>query len=335
MNNKILDKKTSRVCQLVGSPNSWALDFWKQGAANNWMPTEVNMSNDIKQWRENGAISDDEKLLVKRTLGLFSAGESMVANSVAEVEWKYVSDGACRQYLMRKQYEESLHNMTVSVCCEAFNLKPKEVAEAYRNIPTIRAKERFLSESLDSFGDNFDIETLEGKRKFVKNLVVYYMLCEGVWFFSNFALVMALGRQNKLTGLYDQIIYTVRDETVHFSFGAKLIETIRKDYPEIWSRGFEQDILTTFMRGVELECAYSKDILPNGILGVTAESLEQYVKYIANQRLKMLGITPAYPQNQQNPFPWISESQEAKGMTAFFERREKNYQTSGAIDEDF
>lgn len=335
MNKKILDQKDSRVCQLVGSPNNWALDFWKQGAANNWMPTDVNMNADIKQWRENGTISDDEKLLVKRTLGLFSAGESMVANSVAEVEWKFVADGACRHYLMRKQYEESLHNMTVAVCCEAFNLKPAEVAEAYRNIPTIRDKERFLSESLDSFGNDFDISTIDGKRKFVKNLVVYYMLCEGVWFFSNFALIMALGRQNKLTGLYDQIIYTVRDETVHFSFGAKLIESIRKDYPEIWNASFEASIIDVFRRGVELECLYSKAILPNGILGVTAEGLEQYVKYLANQRLKLLGIAPLYPQNQFNPFPWISESQEAKGMTAFFERREKSYQTSGAITDDF
>jgi ribonucleoside-diphosphate reductase beta chain len=332
--SKILDENFNGVSQLLGSPNSWAIDLWKQGCNNNWMPQAVNMTRDIQQWK-NGEITEDEKLLIKRTLGLFSAGESLVANSVGNVEWRYINDGACRQYLMRKQYEESLHNMTVAVCCEAFSLKVEEVAEAYKNIPSIRNKERFLVETLDSFDSkSFDIKTDDGKIKFIKNLAIFYLLCEGTWFFSNFAIILSLGRQNKVTGLCDQIRYTVRDESIHVEYGVRLINTIKSQYPKLWDQKLESEITKIISKGVELEVEYSKEILPNGVLGMNERMLSQYVRYLADLRLKSVGIVPIY-NIQENPFPWVSEAQEADGMSAFFERREKNYQHAGALEDDF
>ena len=240
---KIFDKNDSSVAQLIESPNQWAIKLWRDGVANNWEPQTIDMSGDIEQWRDKDAISDDEKLLVKRTLGLFAAGESLVSNSVATVERKFITDGACRQYMGRKDYEETLHNFTVSICCEAYNLDVSEVAEAYRNIPTIKKKEQFLSKSLDSFGLDFNIETKEGKQKFLKNLITFYLVCEGTWLFSNFALILSLGRQKKLMGLCDQIQYTMRDETGHVEFGIGVVNTAKKDYPTIWTEKFKSEIL--------------------------------------------------------------------------------------------
>jgi ribonucleoside-diphosphate reductase beta chain len=331
---KILEKNKAGVSQLIQSPNSWAIDLWRKGCANHWMPQEVDMSNDIKQWKNNGFITEDEKLLVKRTLGLFAMGESMVSNSIDTVEYRYITDGACRQYLLRKNFEESLHNWTVAVCCEAYNLDVDEVAEAYKNIKTIKDKNKFAEEQLSKFGPAFDIESKEGKRDFLKNMATFYLVMEGTWFFSNFALIMSLGRQNKLAGLYDQINYTIRDESLHVDFGTSVINKIKEDYPSVWTKSLQEEILDIVKKGVEIEIEYAKEILPNGILGVTADMLVSYIKFLANTRVLAIDLPELY-ENTQNPFPWLGEAQDATGIAAFFERREKNYQNAGMLDDDF
>jgi len=331
---KILEKNKAGVSQLIQSPNSWAIDLWRKGCANHWMPQEVDMSNDIKQWKNNGFITEDEKLLVKRTLGLFAMGESMVSNSIDTVEYRYITDGACRQYLLRKNFEESLHNWTVAVCCEAYNLDLDEVAEAYKNIKTIKDKNNFVSERLSKFTSDFDIESKEGKQDFLKNMATFYLVMEGTWFFSNFALIMSLGRQNKLVGLYDQINYTIRDESLHVEFGTSVINRIKEDYPSVWTKALQEEILDIVKEGVEIEIQYAKEILPNGILGVTADMLVNYIKFLANTRVRAINLPDIY-ENTQNPFPWLGEAQDATGIAAFFERREKNYQNAGMLDDDF
>jgi ribonucleoside-diphosphate reductase beta chain len=332
--SKLFDKKEDSVSQLVQSPNLWAIELWKKGCENNWMPQTIDMSQDIEQWRDKDLLTDDERLIVKRTLGLFSAGESLVSNSITDAESKYITDGACKQYMLRKAFEESLHNFTVKICVEAYNLDVNEVAEAYKNIPTISVKEKFLSSVLDQFNEGFDIESLEGKQLFVKNLFVIYLICEGIWFFPNFALIMALGRQNKLIGLYDQIKYTVRDEDCHVEFGIKLINKIKVDYPEVWTKDFQNNLISLIKEGVEIEKAYARDILPNGILGVNADMLSQYVEFLANDRIGAIGLNFKFP-NDKNPFTFLNETQNAESMAAFFERREKNYRNASALEDDF
>lgn len=331
--SKLLDENKTGVSQLIQSENQWAIDLWRKGCANHWMPQEVDMSNDIKQWKQDGFLSEDEKLLVKRTLGLFCMGESLVSNSIDTVEYRYITDGACRQYLLRKNFEESLHNWTVAVCCDAYDLEIEEVAEAYKNIPSIKAKNDFAVKMLDSFDKTFDINTVEGKRKFLKNMALFYLVMEGTWFFSNFALIMSLGRQNKLTGLYDQVNYTIRDESNHVEFGVNFINKTKEQYPEVYTKELELELIDIIKQGVDIEIQYGKDILPNGILGVTSDMLTNYIKFLANSRLNSIGLPSIYG-NVKNPFSWLSESQDASGMSAFFERREKNYQNSGVLDDD-
>lgn len=331
---KILDRNDAGVSQLINSENTWAIDLWRKGCANHWMPQEVDMSTDVKQWKEKDFLSDDEKLLVKRTLGLFSMGESLVSNSIDSVEYRYITDGACRQYLLRKNFEESLHNWTVAVCCESYNLSVSEVAEAYKNIPTIKLKNSFVKSTLDSFDADFDIGTVSGKQKFLKNMATFYLVMEGTWFFSNFALIMSLGRQNKLTGLYDQINYTIRDESIHVEFGINVINKIKQQYPSVWTNELQSEIIDIVKRGVDIEIEYAKEILPNGILGVTSNMLVDYIKFLANERLSSIDL-PAVFGDIKNPFPWLGEAQDATGMTAFFERREKNYQNAGVLEDDF
>lgn len=332
---KLLDGDVATVNQLIVAEDKFGYTLWKKGKNNNWDPTSINMETDIAQWKSSDVLSDDERLLVKRLLGFFSATESLVQNNLMLAILRYVTDGACRQYIARQIFEESLHNSTMEVCCEAYDLDETEVAAAFQNIPEIKAKDEFLmTVTSDLFRKDFDISTIEGKREFIRNVFAFYIICEGIFFYSGFAMALALGRQNKLTGLCDQIRYTLRDESIHIEFGTYLLNRLRAEYPEAWDASLDLELVAMLQTAIELEIAYAQAALPNGILGLNAEMFIYYMQFIGNRRLSGLNISHRFP-SDKNPFPWLSETVDAQSVGAFFERHERNYQAAGAVEDDF
>ena len=330
---EIISDKVSVVNQILPHTNKWAWQLFLDGAANNWMPTEVPMSKDIEQWRSS-QLSDDERLMVKRCLGFFAGSESLVANNLLLSIFKFVTDAECRQYILRQAYEESLHNLTVVYVCDSLGVEIDEVYQAYLSIPSIKVKDDFLMEiSTDINRPNFNINTIEGKKEFLRNIITYYVICEGIFFFSGFAMLLSLNRQNKMPGIGEQIQYTLRDESLHIKFGTNLINRIREDNPKVWSKSFEQETMSHIEKAIELEVQYAKDVLPNGILGLNSDMFIDYVKYIANRRLVNLNMDSPY-KDAKNPFPWMSEIIDLEKCKNFFETRVTEY-SSGNIEDDF
>jgi ribonucleoside-diphosphate reductase beta chain len=330
----LLGEEIAGVNQILPHKHQFAWDLFLKGVANNWSPAEINMADDIDQWK-NGTLSNDEKLLVKRCLGFFAGSESLVANNLLLIVARWITDAECRQYILRQAYEESLHNWTVVTCCESFNLKVSEVYEAYLSVPSIKNKDDFLMQiTNDVSRQDFTTSSIEGKKEFLRNLVTYYIVCEGTFFFSGFAMLLALGRQNKLVGLSDQIRYTLKDESLHIQFGTYLINTIKEQYPSVWTKKFEEETVDHIKKAVQLEIDYAHDVLPRGILGLNAEMFVDYMKYIGNRRLKGIGIDFRFD-SDNNPFPWLAEVVDTGAMTNFFERKVKDYQNSGVLEDDF
>jgi ribonucleoside-diphosphate reductase beta chain len=330
---EIISDKVSAVNQILPHTNKWAWDLFIDGAANNWMPTEISMAKDIEQWRGD-SLTEDEKLVIKRSLGFFAGSESLVANNLLLSVFKFVTDPECRQYILRQAYEESLHNLTVVYCCDSLGLDIEEVYEAYNSIPSIKAKDTFLMNICTDINRvDFNINTLEGKREFLRNLITYYVICEGIFFFSGFAMLLSFNRQNKLPGVGEQIQYTLRDESLHIKFGIKLINRIREDNPKIWTKAFEKETLDHIDKAMELELDYARDVLPNGILGLNSDMFIDYVQYIANRRLESLNLPSQY-EDTKNPFPWMSEIIDLEKCKNFFETRVTEYAV-GNIEDDF
>ena len=329
---KIISDKVATVNQILPHVNKWAWDLFIDGAANNWMPTEISMAKDIEQWRGD-SLSEDERLVVKRCLGFFAGSESLVANNLLLSVFKYVTDPECRQYILRQAYEESLHNLTVVYVCDSLNLDISDVYEAYSSLPSIKAKDDFLMNiSTDINRPDFNINTIEGKREFLRNLIVYYIICEGIFFFSGFAMLLSFNRQNKLPGTGEQIQYTLRDESLHIQFGTNLINKIREDEPKLWTKAFEKETMEHIDTAMELELAYARDVLPNGILGLNSDMFIDYVQYIANRRLENLGLSTVY-EDAKNPFPWMSEIIDLEKCKNFFETRVTEYSVGNLVDD--
>lgn len=313
---------------------AWARAYYKTGVANNWVPEEVPMQDDVELWkRQDGGLSEDERRLIMRNMGFFSTAESLTANNIVLAIYRHITNPECRQYLLRQGFEEAIHTDTFIYCCDTLGVDPDEVYDAYNTISSIKEKDDFVVEITKSlFDQNFVTDTPEKVQKFVHDLVGYYVIMEGIFFYAGFVMMLSFKRQNRMIGVAEQFQFILRDESVHLAFGTDLINGIVEENPKIWTESFKQNLVDNIRRGVELEKAYVDDCLPKGILGLNPEQVKKYVEYIADRRLERINLPKQW--GSKNPFPWMSEVIDLKKEKNFFETRVTEYQTGGQLDWD-
>jgi ribonucleoside-diphosphate reductase beta chain len=330
---RIINGKTD-VNQLVPFKYKWAWDKYLAGCANHWMPQEVNMQRDIELWKNPNGLSEDERRLVKRNLGFFVTADSLAANNIVLGTYRHITAPECRQYLLRQAFEEAIHTHAYQYIVESLGLDEKEVFNAYNEIASIRDKDQFLIPFIETLTDpEFKTGTIENDQKLLKSVIVFACLMEGLFFYVGFTQILALGRQNKMTGAAEQYQYILRDESMHCNFGIDLINSIKMENPQLWTAEFREELKALFLQAVDLEYRYAEDTMPRGVLGLNAPMFKSYLRFIANRRAVQIGLDPLFP-NEENPFPWMSEMIDLKKERNFFETRVTEYQTGGALNWD-
>jgi ribonucleoside-diphosphate reductase beta chain len=329
----ILNAGTTDPNKILPIKYKWARKHYKDGVNNNWVPDEVSMQKDFETWKSPNGLTEDERRLIMWNMGFFSTAESLTANNIVLNVYKHVTNPECRQYLLRQAYEEAIHTDTFIYCCDTFGLKPEDVYDAYEKIPSIHDKDAFVVDMTKSIMDpNFTTDTLENKQRFVHDLIGYYVIMEGIFFYAGFVMMLSFQRQNKMVGIGEQFQFILRDESVHLAFGTDLITAIISENPDIWTMELQNKITDNIKRAVELESAYAKDCLPRGILGLNADAVVQYVQYVADRRLERIGLAKVY--GVENPFPWMSEIIDLKKEKNFFETRVTEYKSGGSLNWD-
>lgn len=322
------------VNQLVPFKYHWAWDKYLAGCANHWMPQEVPMNRDIAQWKDSTALTEDERLIVKRNLGFFTTADSLAANNIVLGTYRHITAPECRQYLLRQGFEEAIHTHAYQYIVESLGLDESEIFNAYREIPSIRDKDNFLIPFIDTLTNpNFKTGTTETDQQLLRSLIVFACIMEGLFFYVGFVQILALGRQNKMQGSAEQYQYILRDESLHCNFGVDLINTIKLENPQLWTDAFRDEIKALMQQAVELEYRYAEDTMPRGVLGLNASMFKEYLRFIANRRCQQIGLDALYL-GATNPFPWMSEMIDLKKEKNFFESRVTEYQTGGALNWD-
>lgn len=320
------------VNQLMPLKYKWAWEHYINGCANHWMPTEVAMNKDIETWRSD-QLTPGERLVILRNLGFFSTAESLVGNNLVLAIFKHVTNAECRQYLLRQAFEEAVHSHTFLYVVESLGLNEGEIFNMYREIPAIARKDAFEMElTREVLDPDFTTDTVAGRQAFMKNLIGYYLIMEGIFFYTGFVMILSFHRRNLMKGIGEQFQYILRDESIHLNFGVDLINGIRKENPEIWTAEFQQAMVARVREAVELEIAYAIDCLPEGVLGLNAKLFRDYVQHIADRRLERVGLPVQY--GSPNPFGWMSETMDLAKEKNFFETRVTEYQTGGTLSWD-
>ena len=330
--DKAMINARSDVNQLLPLKYHWAWEKYLAGCSNHWMPTEVAMQADIALWHSPDRLSADEKQMVKRNLGFFATSESMVANNIVLAVYRHLTNPECRQYLLRQAFEEAIHTHSFQYICESLGLDEGELFNMYREVPSITDKAEWALHYTQSLSDpDFRTGSIDRDRSFLRDLIAFYVIFEGMWFYTGFAQILSLGRRHKMVGIAEMYQYILRDESVHLNFGVDVINQIKIENPQLWTSTFQSEVRHMLLEACELEVSYGRDTMPRGFLGLNAEQCETYMQFIVNRRCEQLGL-PAVFTNPANPFPWMSEIIDLQKEKNFFETRVTDYQGGGSLE---
>ncbi len=320
--------------QLVPFKYAWAWDKYLAACNNHWMPQEINMTADVELWKRADGLTEAERMVVKRNLGFFSTADSLVANNLVLAVYRHITNPECRQYLLRQAFEEAVHTHAYQYCIQSLGLDEGEVFNMYRELPSVAHKSEWALPYTKSLSDpTFKTGSLADNRRLLRDLIAFYVVFEGIFFYVGFAQILSMGRRNKMVGVAEQFQYILRDESMHMNFGIDVINQIKLENPDLWSEAFQSEMIELIMEGVKHEKLYAEDTMPQGILGMNANSFKQYVEFIANRRFAQIDLPEQFP-GVKNPFPWMSEILDLKKEKNFFETRVTEYQTGGALDWD-
>jgi ribonucleoside-diphosphate reductase beta chain len=321
------------VVQLYPIRHQFAWDAYLAANANHWLPNEIAMQKDVEQWRSPNALTEDERRVIKMSLGFFTTADSIVANNLVLAVYKHITSPECRLYLLRQAYEEAIHTHAYQYIVESLGLNEAEIFSMHQKVQVIYDKDQFASELVaDILKSDFRTGTFEQDQRFLENLIDFYVIMEGIFFYSSFAAMLSFRRRNLLPGTAEQFQYIMRDESMHLNFGIDCINQIRQEQPELWTPLFQKRISNKIVKAAVLEELYAREIMPRGILGMNAESFTDYTRYIADRRLQDIGLPARF--GVRNPFPWMSEVIDLTKSKNFFETRVTEYQTGGALEWD-
>ncbi|MFD2191110.1 ribonucleotide-diphosphate reductase subunit beta [Pistricoccus aurantiacus] len=320
--------------QLVPFKYEWAWQKYLDGTANHWMPQEINMNADIALWKSQDGLTADERRIVERSLGYFSTADSLVANNLVLAVYRLITNPECRQYLLRQAFEEAIHTHAYQYCVESLGMDEGEVFNMYREVPSVAAKSAWSLKHTQSLArPDFHTGTSETDQELLRNLIAFYAVTEGIFFYCGFSQILSMGRRNKMTGVAEQFQYILRDESMHLNFGIDMINQIKIENPHLWTPAFQDEVIQMILEGTELEIEYARDTMPRGVLGMNAAIMEEYLHFICNRRLAQLGLKEQFP-GAKNPFPWMSEIIDLRKEKNFFETRVTEYQVGGALSWD-
>ena len=332
VDDKMMINCNADLNQLVPFKYDWAWQKYLDGSANHWMPQEINMTNDIVLWKSEDGLTEDERTIVKRNLGFFSTADSLVANNLVLALYRLITNPECRQYILRQSLEEAIHTHAYQYCIESLGMDEGEIFNMYREIPCVARKASWGLKYTQEISDpDFKTGTTETDKQLLKNLIAFYCVLEGIFFYCGFTQILSMGRRNKMTGTAEQFQYILRDESMHVNFGIDVINQIKIENPHLWDEEMKTEAAQMILEGTELEIMYARDTMPRGVLGMNAAMMEEYLKFIANRRLTQIGLEEEF-KGVTNPFPWMSEIIDLRKEKNFFETRVTEYQVGGALN---
>lgn len=302
----------------------WAMDLYDQAVANTWFPNEIQLAQDLTDWEK---MTDEERYAVTFLMSYFNPNELLVNKALAFGVYPYMSTAETQLYLSKQMWEEANHCMAFEYVLDTFPIDREKAYAAHVDEPTMAIKEEFEFKYIKRMtSEQLDISTTEGKKDFVRNLIAYNIILEGIWFYSGFMVALSFRQRNLLRNFGSLVDWIVRDESLHLQFGMNLILTVLDENEDLQTPEFAAEIRQMILDGVAMEEEYNKALLPKGILGLNADYVNQYVKYLTDRRLEELGFEPEY--KVSNPAKWMATANDTFELVNFFESTNTSYEVN-------
>ena len=301
-------------------------EMYRAAIKNTWTVEEIDFQIDLGHLRQRMTPAD--RHLIERLVAFFATGDSIVSNNLVISLYRHINAPEARMYLSRQLYEEALHIQFYLTLLDNYVPDHDRRAQAFaaiESIPSIRAKAQFCQRWVDEVFALERIRSNADKRRFLLNLTCFAACIEGLFFFGAFAYVYFLRSRGLLPGLAAGTNWVFRDESAHIAFAFEVLNTVRREEPELFDGPWAASVTQMIEQAVECESQFADDVLAGGVVGLTRSEMRQYLEYVADQRLAMLGLPKRY--QASNPFPFM-QLQDVQELTNFFERRVSAYQVA-------
>jgi len=301
-------------------------EMYRGAIKNTWSVEEIDFQIDLGHLQQRMTPSD--RHLIERLIAFFATGDSIVSNNLVISLYRHINSPEARMYLSRQLFEEALHIQFYLTLLDNYVPDPERRAQAFdaiQNIPSIRRKAQFCQRWTDEVYALDSLQTEADRRRFLLNLTCFACCIEGLFFFGAFAYVYFLRSRGLLPGLAAGTNWVFRDESAHMAFAFEVIRTVRREEPHLFDAAWKEQVKTMIEEAVDCESQFADDVLSGGVVGLTRREMRQYLEYVADQRLTMLGLAPRF--NARNPFAFM-ELQDVQELTNFFERRVSAYQVA-------
>jgi ribonucleoside-diphosphate reductase beta chain len=308
-------------------------DMYRNAIKNTWTVEEVDFSTDVMDLKNK--MSASERHMINRLVAFFATGDSIVSNNLVLNLYKHINSPEARMYLSRQLFEEAVHVQFYLTLLDTYipdHHEREQAFSAIQNIPSIRTKGEFCFKWIDSINELDSLKTKGDRKRFLLNLICFATCIEGLFFFAAFAYVYFLRSKGLLHGLAAGTNWVFRDESAHMAFALDVVKQVRNEEPDLFDADLERQIVEMIDEAVQCEMQFAEDILSGGISGLSIADMRQYLEFIADQRLAMLGLPKVY--GAKNPFSFM-DLQDVQELANFFERRVSAYQVAVAGDVSF
>jgi ribonucleoside-diphosphate reductase beta chain len=326
---KVINGRKSMTFNLLPLKYQWAYDLYRIMKANHWEPEDIQMQKDVEQWRSS-EITQNERWIIMMGIGYFSAAEGIVGDNIQHVVRELVTAPELKLVLGRHAHEENIHADSLLYMISSLGINPHECEAMFEQIPTIVAKNEFVTRISNSMRRDLDLTQLENKQLLARNIFMFGQCMEGTQFYGLFGMILALYRQNKFPGMGQMFRYTLRDESNHIEVFRNLFMDLVEENPDLWTPEFREELVQIMREAITLETEFIRDCLPVNAVGLSAGEFEQYIDFIADRRLAGCGL-PALNPGVKNPLPWLADLMDVRKEQNFFEGKVTDYQKSSAL----
>ena len=289
----------------------WAFEAYKTQQHMHWLPDEVNLADDLKDFRER--LTEDNRQLLTNIFRFFTQADVDVAEGYATHYLPTFKQPEVRMMLSAFANMEAVHQEAYSLLLETLGYDDSEY-QKFTEIQSMYEKHEYLS--------NFGTESLVD---LAKTMAVYSAFTEGVQLFSSFAILLNYSRHNFMKGMGQIVTWSIRDETLHVESMSRLFKELIRENPELWTDELKYEIYCAAERTVELEDAFIDTCFESAkILNLSSEEVKEYIRYIADRRLLGLGMKAIF-KSSKNPLPWLDYILNGVEHTNFFENRATEY----------
>ncbi|RKY54789.1 MAG: ribonucleotide-diphosphate reductase subunit beta [Candidatus Neomarinimicrobiota bacterium] len=321
---RIFGGNPTGIFELNNIKYQWAYNLWEVMLNNTWFPKEVDMTRDINDYKN---LTEAEKTAYDKALSQLIFMDSLQTNNLIDNVNPYVTAPEINLILVRQSFEEALHSQSYAVMVDTISQNSEEIYELWRRDMMLKAKNDEIAAVYEELSEN------PTERNFLKACFANQIL-EGIYFYSGFTYLYTLARSGKMLGSAQMIRFIQRDEVTHLTLFQNLINTLRRERPDLFTPDLIEEVYMMFKKAVELEVAWGQYITQGQILGLTDDIVEQYIQYLADDRLHAVGLETIY--NVDNPIKWVDDFSKFNDQkTNFFEGTVANYSKGSLNFDDF